>query len=644
MAASKQLQALLAMPASLRPVMLGASAQLRLTPTRLFSTSTVYHATPKYPNVAALLVPEFRTSPLAEISPDELFKSSSLSSAPNKPVEDELTKLFTKVPAVFAHAGSDFYQLKKNTRIPEVCILGRSNVGKSSFVNALANRQSNSLAWVSSKAGRTRSINTYGFGPPPSMKALKGQAAEFKGKEDIPNHTFHLVDMPGYGHASLKEWGRNIALYLNKRNGVQGAIVLIDAEVGPKDSDFHLLELLSRADLRTAIVLTKADKVKSGLEGMRKTCEKLWDGIRDIENRLTETRWGWERDIFVTAVGARDHAVVSSTVTTARLAVARLAGLVKDDRPAVAERDRKWSGKIISFDDLEYAPSKVTAAPAQDTESMETSASSHASKVAENSITASSSFAELEQASKVNGRGATRPRINTAFSNDSWNNTPRAHARAFHTTTTLPRAGDRRGADELLPRGRQSQPGHEEFQRILSEFVSGLTTMPGPKDELRRMQQARERRSTTSTTDKKSNSNSLQKLDQRQAQQLRKRFPEQAARTQAVHERRLTREQEKQQRRRESVDLDAEWPADTPPRGGGGKRAKGMSEVVDADVFNDAFDGSSGLGGKVKIGSKGGQTKAGKKAAKQREALDPFEAQFAQRTGGDKGHGGGAIF
>ncbi|KAI0188774.1 P-loop containing nucleoside triphosphate hydrolase protein, partial [Xylaria flabelliformis] len=330
-----------------------ASSRSRWSQNRCFSASALRYAAAKYPKVAALLIPEFRTSAITEITPDDLFKSSSLASAPGQPLEDELTKLYTRNPAAFVYAESDFYKLRKNTRVPEVCILGRSNVGKSSFLNALANRSSNGLAHVSSKAGKTRSINTYGFGPAPTIKQLQDQGSERK-DEDIPTHTFHLVDMPGYGHASLKEWGKNIALYLKKRNFVKGAIVLIDAEVGPKDSDFHLLQLLSDAQLKTAIVMTKADKVRKGLEGLRETCTKVWDGIRAIEAQSTDGNWVWEKDVYVTAVGAKDSAVARSTLTTARLAVARLAGLVKDERLNV-ERNKRWSGKMISFDDLQYA-------------------------------------------------------------------------------------------------------------------------------------------------------------------------------------------------------------------------------------------------------------------------------------------------
>ncbi|KAJ2993319.1 hypothetical protein NUW58_g1876 [Xylaria curta] len=403
-ATSQQLKALLAMPPALRPVLLSAFAPPipQRVQSRLLSTSPLRRGAAKYPNVAALLIPEFRTSSIAEIAPDDLFKTSSLSSAPGEPVEDELTKLYTKNPAAFVYAESDFYKLRKNTRVPEVCVLGRSNVGKSSFINALANRPKNGLAHVSSKAGKTRSINTYGFGPAPTIKELQAQGSQYK-DEDIPTHTFHLVDMPGYGHASLKEWGKNISLYLNKRNFVKGAIVLIDAEVGPKDSDFHLLELLSTAQLKTAIVLTKADKAKKGLEGLRETCIKVWDGIRAIEARTTDGNWIWEKDVYVTAVGAKDAAVVKSTVTTARLAVARLAGLMKDERPN-SERNKRWSGKMISFDDLQYAPGKSVIPETNSNAKMLTELvrdTPSASNNTSGQFKAKSALASLEQAAKA---------------------------------------------------------------------------------------------------------------------------------------------------------------------------------------------------------------------------------------------------
>ncbi|KAI0142869.1 hypothetical protein GGR57DRAFT_485093 [Xylariaceae sp. FL1272] len=403
---SLQLKALSAIPATLRrPVLLGAAATYCLhastthpyTSRRALSTSRSYAAAKAHlAHAVALQIPEFRTSAIKEVGPDDLFKSFSLSSAPDKPVEDGLRTLFTTNPASFSYAQSDFYKLRKNTRMPEVCILGRSNVGKSSLVNAVADRAQNGLAKVSSKAGKTKSINMYGFGPAPTLKELAGQAAEYKGKEDIPSHTFQLVDLPGYGHRSMKEWGKHISLYLSKRDALKGAVLLIDAEVGPKQGDLDALELLSKFQLKTAIILTKADKVKGGVQGLHDTCKKVWDALHNVEQKIKEGNWTWEKDIFVTASGAKDAIVRKSTATTARLAVAQLAGLIQDNRPKVA-RDQRWTGKMVSFDDLEWAPTK-TAEPATAT----VKAPEPAAKTAKSSEPTGAPAQKADQTAKIN--------------------------------------------------------------------------------------------------------------------------------------------------------------------------------------------------------------------------------------------------
>ncbi|KAI0433749.1 hypothetical protein F5Y09DRAFT_43298 [Xylaria sp. FL1042] len=577
--AQLQFKALLAMPTALRPVLLGAlaSSRPRWIQSRFFCASSLKYGAVKYPNVAALLLPEFQTSAVAEISPDDLFKTSSLTSAPGQPLEEGLTKLYTKNPAAFVYAESNFYKLKKNTRVPEVCVLGRSNVGKSSFVNALANRPNNGLAYVSSKAGKTRSINMYGFGPAPTIKELQAQGSEYR-DEDIPTHTFHLVDMPGYGHASLKEWGKNIALYLNKRKAAKGAIVLIDAEVGPKDSDFHLLQILSAAQLKTAIVLTKADKVKKGLEGLHETCTKVWDGIRAIEAGITEGDWVWERDVYVTAVGARDSAVVRSTVTTARLAVARLAGLVKDERPNV-DRNKRWSGKMVSFDDLQFAPSKSRV---PETESHTTDRSTQPIRntpsplrTTSSSVNAKSSFADLEQAARAQNTG--RSRNNIALGPQGFSRSRRTHARAFHDSSAQRETG--------LP-GRLTKA---ELNTVLDNFFETLKA-DTPRDQVRRRRQERMARPP------KLFKTSFKKLEERRVRRLQRKFPELTERIRAVFERRL-RIQDRRHRaktaRREV--MRTEWPAND-----GVKNPTNANQAMGADEFEKAFAASEGLADKKK--------------------------------------------
>lgn len=332
MSLSNRLNAFLAMPPSLRLAVIGAPPRIR--PSRISLALKVYRSTAtwNYDEAAAFYIPESRQGRVDNVSLETLCKTSHMRSTPDEPLLSGLSTLFTRNPATFQYGETDFYKLKKNTLIPEVCVLGRSNVGKSSFVNALAGRSQrsqNSLARISKHAGKTREMNTYGFGPAPLPKDIAAWTAELKGKEDIPTHTFYLVDMPGYGHASLEDWGRNITLYLTKRIGVKGAIILIDAEVGPKELDLQCLQLLSSVNMRTSIVLTKADKVKGGLPALGDLCAKLRDNILKIENSQENYNWNLDRDVFVTALGARDAAVIHSTASHARFAVARLAGLIE---------------------------------------------------------------------------------------------------------------------------------------------------------------------------------------------------------------------------------------------------------------------------------------------------------------------------
>ncbi|KAI2618556.1 hypothetical protein GGS26DRAFT_380764 [Hypomontagnella submonticulosa] len=624
MSSSTRLKALLAMPASLRLALLSTPSRIRPTQRTLFLTGNArYYASSKYPNIAAFLIPEFRTAQPTEITPDDLFKTSSVPSAADNPLQDELATLFTKNPPLFQYGESDFYKLKKNTRVPEVCILGRSNVGKSSFVNALANRNNNVLAYVSSKAGKTRAINTYGFGPAPSPKDIASQAAEYKGKEDIPTHAFYLVDMPGYGHASLKEWGHNITLYLTKRVGVKGAIVLIDAEVGPKQTDLYLLELLSSAGKRTAIVLTKADKVKGGINGLRDTCIKLWDAIREIENKQKNESdgWPWEREIFVTAVGARDHAIAASTVTTARLAVARLAGLVRDNRPK-EERNQKWSGKVVSFEDLQYMPSMVKETLPENPKAGNSTSEVRAT-VEKNSAVLKqvNSFADIERASMESrqSRHRIRPR---AFGSMNAGIATRAHARAFHTGAKL-------RSKEQPPSSKP--PSGKELRDILDDFVRGLKFINTTSNYARDMRRRHDRQLPLPPGQR----NLLETGHRKQAEALRRRYsPDKIARIEAVKSKRilLSEEKERMRERRRALrrtltdkDRHEDWPENKPPTK---KAAKDNDEPMTVDKFKNVFESSAGIAAEKRLDRAKKKKQGDEPESPNKEGDDEIEAKF----------------
>ena len=125
----------------------------------------------------------------------------------------------------------------------EVCFAGRSNVGKSSLINALTGRKA--LARASNTPGRTQEINYFAAGP-----------------------SHYLVDLPGYGYAEaplaiVEKWQRLLKSYLSGRQTLRRAFVLVDTRHGVKAVDEEIMVLLDRAAVAFQVVMTKADKVKT---------------------------------------------------------------------------------------------------------------------------------------------------------------------------------------------------------------------------------------------------------------------------------------------------------------------------------------------------------------------------------------------
>lgn len=128
--------------------------------------------------------------------------------------------------------------------LPEVAFAGRSNVGKSSLLNALAGRTG--LARTSNTPGRTRDLNLFRVGEPAVLR---------------------LVDMPGYGYAEapravVQAWARLVNDYLRGRPTLRRCLLLIDSRHGLKPVDREIMALMDKAAVSYQLVLTKADKVK----------------------------------------------------------------------------------------------------------------------------------------------------------------------------------------------------------------------------------------------------------------------------------------------------------------------------------------------------------------------------------------------
>lgn len=175
-----------------------------------------------------------------------------LSDAPDDLAREAGRKLFAG-PSEFVKGVVAMSGLPAADRL-EVCFAGRSNVGKSTLINALTG--TSSLARASNTPGRTQEINYFTQGP-----------------------DLYLVDLPGYGFANaplpvVEKWQRLLKQYLSGRQTLRRAFVLIDARHGVKPVDEEILGLLDTSAVTFQCVLTKADKVKE------KDRERVLDQVR----------------------------------------------------------------------------------------------------------------------------------------------------------------------------------------------------------------------------------------------------------------------------------------------------------------------------------------------------------------------------
>lgn len=126
----------------------------------------------------------------------------------------------------------------------EIAFAGRSNVGKSSFINSMINRKN--LARTSSKPGKTRTINFY-----------------------LINEQFRMVDLPGYGYAQVSKsekdkWGHIIESYLSQRENLREVILIVDIRHEPTNQDLMMYDWIRSFGFKGLVIATKADKISRG--------------------------------------------------------------------------------------------------------------------------------------------------------------------------------------------------------------------------------------------------------------------------------------------------------------------------------------------------------------------------------------------
>ena len=150
-----------------------------------------------------------------------------------------------------------------NTGVPEIAFAGKSNVGKSSMINALVNRRN--LAKTSSQPGKTQTLNFYNI-----------------------NDEFNFVDLPGYGYAKVSKaeqakWADMIDLYLHSRQELKEVILLVDIRHEPGRNDLLMYEWIKNFGFKGYIIATKADKLSKSqqiksLNNIKKTLQ-----IKDVD-------------------------------------------------------------------------------------------------------------------------------------------------------------------------------------------------------------------------------------------------------------------------------------------------------------------------------------------------------------------------
>lgn len=161
--------------------------------------------------------------------------------------------------------------------MPEIALAGRSNVGKSSFINTLLGRKN--LARTSGKPGKTQQLNFYNI-----------------------DDKLRFVDVPGYGYAKVSKverakWGKMIEEYLTSRENLRAVVSLVDMRHDPSDDDVQMYEFLKYYEIPVILVATKADKIPRGKWNKHESAIKKkldFDKTDSFVVFSSETRQGFE--------------------------------------------------------------------------------------------------------------------------------------------------------------------------------------------------------------------------------------------------------------------------------------------------------------------------------------------------------------
>lgn len=251
---------ILRVPTALRRLILSHSSSINAV--RQLTTVTAHHDAIDADLEPPTSIPSSTTSLLTLTS--STLNSYHVSTPPETAQLKQASNFFSNVSPTLLFSAPNFRHFPQS-HFSEVAFLGRSNVGKSSLLNALFGRTSQKVAHVSKRPGRTKTMNGFGVGGE-GVTGAKGKKKEGETKNDEAWKRFGrggliVVDMPGYGGGSREEWGVEALKYLENRKQLRRTFVLVDAEHGLKQSDISLLVHLRKQGISHQIVLSKVDKL-----------------------------------------------------------------------------------------------------------------------------------------------------------------------------------------------------------------------------------------------------------------------------------------------------------------------------------------------------------------------------------------------